>query len=296
MIISSCGVSYASGQPVTQTRNTVRVSVPDKAPADASGEVKMPEVTEDGLKIEKKASSADAAPDVIEKKASTADAVPDLLDSDKKTGASSDEIIFPESGSSIRQSLAARIFDRMRACNDGLEDYTCPIKATAKVRYAFVSVPFNIEGDYFFKQPDKYAVKFTKAPDFLSKYPQAFGWCIPDASKYSIRYFDGEGEFADCFMLRMVPIEGRGDLQKIDMWINRATWMFPRQVYTYKNGGEIDIRCFYRQMESFSLFDRMDITLAFPSMGIKGSGEAVYGEYKINSGLDDGIFKDSVKK
>ena len=215
---------------------------------------------------------------------------------DPGTGADSGEIVFPASGASVRKSFAKRIVDRMRGANPGLEDYYCPFKAKAKIKYAFLGLPVNVEGTYYFKQPDKYCVKFVKAPEFLSKYPQVFGWSLPDVEKYSIRYFDGEGEFSDCFMLRLVPIEGRGDLEKIEMWISRETWLFPRQIYSYKNGGQVDIRCFYRDIDGFRLFDRMEAVIKFPSMGISGTAEGVYGEYVINSGLSDDIFKDSKSK
>ena len=183
----------------------------------------------------------------------------------------------------------------MQNVNKGLKDYTCPITAVVKTKYSFLAVPFNLEGTYYFKEPDHYKVEFKKAPDFLSKYPSAFGWSLPDPTKYTMKIFDGEGEFSDCFILRMIPVEGRGDLQKIDMYINRTTWLFPRQIYSYQNGGEVDIRCSYRDVKGFKLFGSMEVEANFPKMGIKATGNASYGYYKINSDLPDEIFIDTKK-
>ena len=271
-------------------RNVIRIPSPDRI--ESKGVVKTVTVPSDrDSKTEQNDPAVDpgANPPVVDPGTN-----PPVVD--PGTGADSGEIVFPASGASVRKSFAKRIVDRMRGANPGLEDYYCPFKAKAKIKYAFLGLPVNVEGTYYFKQPDKYCVKFVKAPEFLSKYPQVFGWSLPDVEKYSIRYFDGEGEFSDCFMLRLVPIEGRGDLEKIEMWISRETWLFPRQIYSYKNGGQVDIRCFYRDIDGFRLFDRMEAVIKFPSMGISGTAEGVYGEYVINSGLSDDIFKDSKSK
>ena len=230
----------------------------------------------------------------------------DVKDNDKKDtdvkdngnkieNSTSEDFVLPPSGSSLRRSQAFKIVEKMQNVNKGLKDYTCPITAVVKTKYSFLSVPFNLEGDYYFKEPDHYKVEFKKAPDFLSKYPSAFGWCLPDPNKYTMKIFDGEGEFADCFILRMIPIEGRGDLQKIDMYINRTTWLFPRQIYSYQNGGEVDIRCYYRDVKGFKLFGSMEVDANFPKMGIKATGTASYGFYKINTDLPDEIFIDKKK-
>ena len=218
------------------------------------------------------------------------------VDNDKKIeNSTSDDFVLPSSGSSLRRSQAFKIVEKMQNVNKGLKDYTCPITAVVKTKYSFLAVPFNLEGTYYFKEPDHYKVEFKKAPDFLSKYPSAFGWSLPDPTKYTMKIFDGEGEFSDCFILRMIPVEGRGDLQKIDMYINRTTWLFPRQIYSYQNGGEVDIRCSYRDVKGFKLFGSMEVEANFPKMGIKATGNASYGYYKINSDLPDEIFIDTKK-
>ena len=219
----------------------------------------------------------------------------DVENDQKIENSTSDDFVLPPSGSSLRRSQAFKIVEKMQNVNKGLKDYTCPITAVVKTKYSFLAVPFNLEGTYYFKEPDHYKVEFKKAPDFLSKYPSAFGWSLPDPTKYTMKIFDGEGEFSDCFILRMIPVEGRGDLQKIDMYINRTTWLFPRQIYSYQNGGEVDIRCSYRDVKGFKLFGSMEVEANFPKMGIKATGNASYGYYKINSDLPDEIFIDTKK-
>ncbi len=219
----------------------------------------------------------------------------EVKDGDKKIDSTSDDFVLPPSGTSLRRAQAFKIVEKMKNVNKGLKDYTCPINATVKTKYSFLAIPFNLEGDYYFKEPDHYKVEFKKAPDFLSKYPSAFGWSLPDPNKYTMKIFDGDGDFTDCFILRMIPIEGRGDLQKIDMYINKTTWLFPRQIYTYQNGGEVDIRCSYRDVKGFKLFGSMEVEANFPKMGIKATGNASYGYYKINTDLPDEIFIDKKK-
>ncbi len=197
----------------------------------------------------------------------------------------------PPWGSSVRQSVAKQIFQKMRDANSGLNDYVCPLTVAAKAKYSFLEVPFNLEGHYYFKSPDKYRVKFEKAPEFLSKYPQIFGWSLPEPSEYTIKIFEGTDEYSRCFMLRLIPVIGRGDLQKIEMWINKDNWLFPRQLYSYRDGGFIDVKCTYRKTNDFNLFDTMHMELNFPKSNIKASADALYGEYIINQGVSDQIFE-----
>ncbi len=200
------------------------------------------------------------------------------------------KIELPKSGSSVRTALLKQIIDKMKNVNSGLNDYSCPVSVKTKAKYAFLEVPFDLSGIYYYKYPDKYKVKFEKAPQFLSKYPQVFGWSLPDPTKYSGKIFDGSGEYANCFILRLVPIQGRGDMQKIELWVDRATWLFPRQRYAYKDGGFVDVFCKYRTVGGFSLFDSMNMDVGFPKSGIKATSQAIYGDYTINTGLDDSVF------
>ncbi len=201
------------------------------------------------------------------------------------------DVNFPSYGSSLKRADFAKIIDRMRIVNLGLKDYVSPFDISVKAKYTFLEIPFNIEGNYYFKEPDLHKVTFVKAPDFLGRYPQAFGWSLPDPSKYTVKIFEGGEGFTDCFMLRMVPIEGRGDLEKIDLWVDKNTWLFPRQIYSYRNGGEVDLLCHYRSIEGFKLFDKIDFKILFPFIGIQATGEVVYGDYYINKGIAEEMFE-----
>ena len=201
-----------------------------------------------------------------------------------------DSFELPSFGTSVKQSIAKKIFQKMSSANIGLNDYECPLKASIKAKYSFLEVPFNLDGNYYFKAPDRYHVKFERAPQFLSKYPQVFGWSLPNPSEYTIKILNGEAEYANCFILRLIPIIGRGDLQKIEMWVDKKTYLFPRQLYSYREGGFVDVKANYRKIENYSLFDLMQMEISFPKSGIKANAIVNYGEYKINQGLDDSLF------
>lgn len=202
------------------------------------------------------------------------------------------DIPLPNYGSSVRQPVFRQIVEKMKNVNSGLKDYSAPISAQTKAKYSFLQVPFNLSGAYFFKEPDHYKVKFEKAPEFLSKYPQVFGWTLPQPEKYTVKICDpGEG-YPNCFMLRMVPVQGRGDLMKIEMWVDKSTWLFPRQRYCYRDGGYVDVKSTYRKVDSFTLFDTMHMDISFPKVSVTATSDVTYGEYQINKGLDDSIFED----
>lgn len=183
----------------------------------------------------------------------------------------------------------------MKNANKGLADYSVPLTMKLKVKYSLLEIPINLEGMYYFKEPDKHKLKVNKAPSYLSKYPQIFGWSLPDPGDFTSKVRECPDGNKECMLVKLVPIMGKGDLLKVEMWVNKTTFLSPRQVYYYRDGGKITLELTYRAVSSFHLFDQVQSSLEFPRMSLNAHADALYGDYSINKGLDDSIFAEEKK-
>lgn len=181
-----------------------------------------------------------------------------------------------------------KILSKMKAVNEELKDYSASFNMKMKVKYSFLELPINLEGNYYFKSPDKHKIKVNRAPNFLAQYPQVFGWSLPHPKDFTGKV---KGEENGCKILKLVPIMGMGDLLKIEIWVDKNTYRYPRQVYYYRDGGKIAIDISYKNVGGYYLFDRLNGTFEFPKNNIKASGEAIYKSYKINQGIPDSFFE-----
>jgi len=178
----------------------------------------------------------------------------------------------------------------MKNANKGLADYSVPLTMKVKVKYSLLEIPINLEGMYYYKEPDKHKLKVNKAPSYLSKYPQIFGWSLPDPRDFTSVIKECPDGNRECMLVKLIPIMGKGDLLKVEMWVNRTSFLSPRQVYYYRDGGKITLELTYRTIDSFHLFDQVQSSLEFPKMSLNARADALYGDYSINKGLDDSIF------
>jgi len=187
------------------------------------------------------------------------------------------------------------LFKRMGEVNPGLKDYSSDIKV--KLKFSVSSI--NMQGKYYYKKPDKYKLEIKKAPYVLKKYPQMFGWCLPDPTRHNcIVKLDKDAEGKECYVVDLIPIQGRGDLTKQEIWINTQNYTFPKQVYEY-HYGTITVEAKYRKEGKFILFDTIEayFDIKVPLFGnLKATALADYQNYKTNIGLPDSFFKTSKEK
>jgi outer membrane lipoprotein-sorting protein len=202
----------------------------------------------------------------------------------------------PGQGSKVtplkKVSESETIMNKMRMVNEGLQDYSAALTLKMKAKYSVLELPLNLDGDYYFKQPDKHKIKVNRAPNFLAQYPQVFGWSLPDPAEYTSKV---KGRENGCVILRLVPRMGMGDLLKIEIWVDETTYRYPKQIYYYRDAGRITLEITYRQVEGFYLFDRLQGTFEFPKNRLTASGQATYRDYRINKGIPDSLFEEDKK-
>jgi hypothetical protein len=188
------------------------------------------------------------------------------------------------------------ILEKMKMVNRGLRDYSSTVRITGMARYSLLDIPLFAEGIYYFKEPDKNKLKLSRGPHYLAQYPQALGWNLPSPDEWTGKVRESQENGKDYIILKLIPINGIGDLLKIEMWVDRSTYLFSKQIYYYRNNGKLILDSSYRVVDGFSLFNKLTGHIEFPGKNIKGDAEAEYGDYRINQGIDDSLFQEDKKK
>jgi len=188
------------------------------------------------------------------------------------------------------------VIQKMKMVNKGLKDYSSDVKVTGMGRYSILDIPLYVEGVYYYKEPDKHRLKVNRGPHYLSQYPQAFGWSLPDPDDWTCKVKEISENGTTYIILKLIPIMGMGDLQKVEMWIDKSSYLFGKQIYFYRDGGKMTLDTSYRTVNGYSLFNKLVGHFEFPKKHIKADAEVEYGEYRINQGIDDSVFQDTKKK
>jgi len=188
------------------------------------------------------------------------------------------------------------ILQKMKMVNKGLRDYSSEVKVTGMGRYSILDIPLYVEGVYYYKEPDKHRLKVNRGPHYLSQYPQAFGWSLPNPRDWTCKVREMSENGRTFIVLKLVPVMGMGDLQKVEMWVDKGSYLFGRQIYFYRDGGKMTLDSSYRNVNGYSLFNKLSGHFEFPKKHIKADAEVEYGDYTINQGLDDSLFQDTGKK
>lgn len=189
------------------------------------------------------------------------------------------------------------IFQRIAAVNPGLIDYSADIAIDMDVRLAFIPYKPDMKGKYYHKRPDRHKLELTKAPSYVKKYPNIFGWHLPKLEKYrSIVQEETIFRGHPVYYIVMLPKGTVGDIQRIEMWVDKEDYSVPRQETHYKNNGLLAVDVDYTRAGDYLVFDAMRATFNFPSVSVKANASAKYSNYRFNQGLSDGFFAKSEEK
>lgn len=215
---------------------------------------------------------------------------------------------------------AEQLYQKVSGTNPGLKDFVSNLGIVTVINAGIIPLTLNMEGQYFFKSPDKHKLKLEKAPKLVEKYPQIFGWSLPKFEKYHWKilgkdtlYFsqkpNGKKKYdaitsdqsdggwnAVCYALEVVPREPEGNLVRYILYVDEKDWSIPRQRYEYEKNASIELNVKFRTLESFKLFDRMSANFSFPDIGLTASAHASYRDYRLNQNLPDSIFQEETEQ
>jgi hypothetical protein len=193
-----------------------------------------------------------------------------------------------------------------------VQDYKVDVKV--KVDVPFIKAP-DTEAKIYFKQPDKIhfaSDKFALVPkEGLDFSPM--GLLKSDYTAIYIKDEDYNG--APHSVIKIIPLEDRGDVILSTLWINNNKKHISRVESSTKVSGNFIMEMFYYENIKYPLPSEMIFTLNFPSRTgmrnqhpgetdtskdekVTGKVYITYSGYEVNKGIPDSVFeqKESIMK
>lgn len=183
------------------------------------------------------------------------------------------------------------ILQKSGSLNQKLKDYTAELQIELVARLGFLQLPVTLEGQYFYKAPDKVRMVLRKAPALLSKYPQIFGQRPIRVEDHIVTRLPEEKiDGRPVWVLRFDKRDQGSDYRGQTVYIDQQTYIQPRHIYNYKNNGRIEVNLSWTQQQDFWVLNQVVAQLDFPKHSVSATATAHYKGYVFNSGLEDSVF------
>ncbi|MBI2251990.1 MAG: hypothetical protein HYU63_04485, partial [Armatimonadetes bacterium] len=172
----------------------------------------------------------------------------------------------------LRASFALPAFEdlykKAKNLNSGMKDCQAKIDLKFKVKI-LLTLHFGMNGEYFYKYPDKYKIKLKKTPSYLQKYPQIFNWAFPDPKSFNCKVERiAELSGKNCYIIGMFPKEPMGDLIKHEIWIEEINFTMFKQVFYYNNASKISVFQNYQNLKNYWVFNTLFAEFTFPKINL----------------------------
>lgn len=200
--------------------------------------------------------------------------------------------LLPASAEASPLPSAEALWNKLESINPGLTDYQVRLDIRVQAKYQFLNPRLNLKGTYYYKKPDRHKLTLDRASYFLNKYPDVFGWSLPDLKHFNSKVELTNLEGKEFYLVTLTPKTIAGDIERERLWIDKENYTFPKHVYEYKNQGVITLDVKYRKENNFYVFDKMNATFNIPQEKLSATANATYGQYQFNTGLTDSFFDD----
>lgn len=183
-----------------------------------------------------------------------------------------------------------KIFAEARRVNPSLADYSADMTLKLDATFGILVYRPLMKGQYFYKKPNKHKLDLPKAPSYLRKYPNVFGFNLPQLKNFESRVVDEVAvDGAPCYHVELVnKVRKDTDVEHLELYIDKKNHTVPRYD-TYYSNGHLFVTSKYRQEGSYWVFERM--TADYMQSGVTVQASADYSNYKFNQNLPDALFK-----
>lgn len=183
-----------------------------------------------------------------------------------------------------------KILAKAVAINPGLADYSADVQLPLRATLGFIPYNKNLNGRYYHKRPDKHKLDLNNAPSMLKKYPNVFGFNLPDMARYrviKVSEINLRGKLP-VYKIILVPKKQTSDITGIDIYVNRKDYTIPRYD-TFYTKGHLYVNIDFRKEGKWLVFDRVNADFEFPN--VIATATASYSNYKFNQNPADSFFQ-----
>lgn len=182
---------------------------------------------------------------------------------------------------------AATLLARMAALNPDLHDFTAAMHAHVAMK-SFPFLSADLDGTYYYKAPDKTKVVFTGGVPVVAQQFDKLYARIESPSQWNEKYVvttvSDDGTTAH---FKLVP-KIKGNVEQIDASADDKNATVTSMRWQYRNGGYAEMTNKYGRVGGILVVESQTGHVEEP--GYVADITSTIGNYKINSGIPDGVF------
>lgn len=190
----------------------------------------------------------------------------------------------------LRSMTVDDVIANLVSRNTGLTTFQAHIAIRLHTGIPFLNPA--LEGDTYYKRPDRYEVVFTKYPSWAKSFEALYSDIGDPAVWYKRFYYalNGTRTYKDHtdLVLRLTQ-RVRGEIDHEDVLVDPRRWVIDEMEYVYYRGGHITVEQTYRQESGYSVLDTQHAVIAMPPFP-RARADATYSGYRLNVAIDDSVF------
>ncbi len=180
------------------------------------------------------------------------------------------------------------LFKRMIALNGSLRTYTAAVKLDVELK-TFPYISPTLEGNVYYKRPDKEAVVFDTVPALASQFKKVYPNVEPPdrwTALYDVAVLSNDGTTTT---FRLVP-KRNGRVEHLDVKVDDPTATIKNYTWTYKDGGSVTFDQSFTSIDGNYLVDKQSGHVDLPSY--KADVTSNFTNYKLNVAVEDSVFEE----
>lgn len=177
------------------------------------------------------------------------------------------------------------LVQRMAAVNPNLQTYT----ASLHVVIVLHTLPLSptLDGNYYFKRPDKQAVIFNTVPVLAAQFQKIYPKIDPPSTWQDLYDISVLGENGGTTTLRLTP-KRAGRVEHLDVAVNDASAMPSSFTWTYVDGGTVSFDQHYARVDGNYLVRAQSGKVNLPSYNADVT--TTFSDFRLNVPVPDTVF------
>lgn len=186
---------------------------------------------------------------------------------------------------------AQQVLARAVASRQELHSYQVPVNITGKVRVSLLTVPVAMNGNEYFKAPDKEAMHLNNVPSLAKSFSNTVNSMgtpqIWEATYDIVLQGTATHRNHPTYLLVGTP-KHQGNVKTVTMWVNSNTYAIESVNFAYVNGSALGLEISHHGLSPYHLPTSITVSARFP--GYSGQAVIAYGPYQINVAVPDSAF------
>ncbi|HMD02997.1 MAG TPA: hypothetical protein VKG44_08555 [Candidatus Baltobacteraceae bacterium] len=177
---------------------------------------------------------------------------------------------------------------RMVQLNSKVKTYRAVVHLDVALK-TFPYISPSLEGNVYYKQPDKEAVVFDTVPALASQFKKVYPRVDPPASWLRIYDVAQMGDDGALTTFRLVP-KKNGRVEHLDVKVDDATATIKSYIWTYKEGGFVSFDQTFETLDGNYLVEKQSGHVDLPSY--KAEVTSAFSKYQLNVQIADSVFEE----